>query len=139
MSFGPFMDGISVDDGATNVIITKRNIVKVASVIVKVILDFSTKRPLDEHCSDVNNLITVLEHVFYHGLRISKLRKFSHPWRYITNVGCDYLDCIKSVRLLNYLKNDYSKLRAWIKIALVRHCIHYTVSLIQKTAAGTIE
>ncbi|KAA3674261.1 uncharacterized protein DEA37_0000431 [Paragonimus westermani] len=144
------MDGLIGNDGAANLMITKRNIVKVArlvrvpfltlrSIVVKAILDFSTERPLDEHCDDVKNLITVLEHVFYHGLRISKLRKFPHPWRYITNVGCDYLDCIKSVGLLKYLKDDYSKLRAWIKIALVRHCTHHALSLIQKTAAGAID
>ncbi|KAF8570227.1 hypothetical protein P879_02263 [Paragonimus westermani] len=133
------MDGLIGNDGATNLMITKQNIVKVVSIVVKAILDFSTERPLDERCGDVTNLITVLEHVFYHGLRISKLRKFPHPWRYITNVGCDYLDCIKSVGLLNYLKDDYSKLRAWIKIALVRHCIHHALSLIQKTASGAID
>ncbi|CAH8560024.1 unnamed protein product [Heterobilharzia americana] len=109
--------------------ITKRSLVGLAKIAIKSQIESSLHQVRDEISPDVQNFLAILENLFYHGLRRDKnivgRKKPKHPWNLILQLSDpNCLAHISSVKLLDHLKNDFSKLRAWIKLCVMKCCLH---------------
>ncbi|CAI2730745.1 unnamed protein product [Schistosoma spindalis] len=109
--------------------ITRKSLLQVAELVIKSQIESSVHRIPDESFPDVQNFLAVLENLFYHGLRsynflVGKTIP-KHPWCLILQLSnLPSFSHTSSVKLLDHLKSDFSKLRAWIKLSIVRCCLH---------------
>ncbi|CAH8558386.1 unnamed protein product [Schistosoma mattheei] len=109
--------------------ITRKSLLQVAELVIKSQIESSVHRIPDEGFPDVQNFLAVLENLFYHGLKSYNFlvgKKVSkHPWCLILQLSnLPSFSHTSSVKLLDHLKSDFSKLRAWIKLSIVRCCLH---------------
>ncbi|CAL8097776.1 unnamed protein product [Calicophoron daubneyi] len=92
----------------------------------------------DEKDAYVQNLLRILEHLFYNGLKtrgnLSKLRRSLHPWNLITSIrDTNCIDCVNCVQVMGHLKNEFGKLRLWIKIGLLKRRFHLLLATVQNS------
>ncbi|TNN07943.1 Protein RUFY3 [Schistosoma japonicum] len=109
--------------------ITSKSLYRLAELVIKSQIESSVHRIPDESFADVQNFLAVLENLFYHGLRSNNIlvgRKIlKHPWSLILQLSnLPSFEHNSSIKLLDHLDNDFSKLRAWIKLSLVKCCLH---------------
>ncbi|TGZ60746.1 hypothetical protein CRM22_008354 [Opisthorchis felineus] len=114
--------------GSTELAISRRNIISIACIVIKALCQAAGETVLDEIYHAVNDLITILENIFYHGLKRRgnfQFRGSAHPWDFVSHV-CERVcpGCVEKVELISRCQSDYSKLRTWIKIALMEHRLH---------------
>ncbi|KAK4470813.1 hypothetical protein MN116_006331 [Schistosoma mekongi] len=109
--------------------ITSNSLYRLAELVIKSQIESSVHRIPDESFADVQNFLAVLENLFYHGLRRNNIpvgrRIPRHPWSLILQLSnLPSFEHTSSIKLLDHLNNDFSKLRAWIKLSLVKCCLH---------------
>ncbi|CAH8578824.1 unnamed protein product [Schistosoma guineensis] len=109
--------------------ITRKSLLQVAELVIKSQIESSVHRIPDESFPDVQNFLAVLENLFYHGLKsynfLAGKKVSKHPWCLILQLSnLPSFSHTSSVKLLDHLKSDFSKLRAWIKLSIVRCCLH---------------
>lgn len=98
-------------------------------LVIKSQIESSVHRIPDDSSPDVQNFLAVLENLFYHGLKSHNFlvgkNVPKHPWCLILQLSnLPSFSHTSSVKLLDHLKSNFSKLRAWIKLSLVRCCLH---------------
>ncbi|CAH8588400.1 unnamed protein product [Schistosoma rodhaini] len=109
--------------------ITRKSLLQVAELVIKSQVESSVHRIPDDSFPDVQNFLAVLENLFYHGLKSHNFlvgkNVPKHPWCLILQLSnLPSFSHTSSVKLLDHLKSNFSKLRAWIKLSLVRCCLH---------------
>uniref|UniRef100_A0A3Q0KP44 RUN domain-containing protein n=2 Tax=Schistosoma mansoni TaxID=6183 RepID=A0A3Q0KP44_SCHMA len=109
--------------------ITRKSLLQVAELVIKSQIESSVHRIPDDSSPDVQNFLAVLENLFYHGLKSHNFlvgkNVPKHPWCLILQLSnLPSFSHTSSVKLLDHLKSNFSKLRAWIKLSLVRCCLH---------------
>ncbi|KAG5450150.1 RUN domain-containing protein 3B, partial [Clonorchis sinensis] len=105
------------------------------SIVIKALCQVAGETVFDELYHAVDDLVTILENIFYHGLKRRgnfQFRGSAHPWDLVSHV-CERVcpGCVEKVELISRCQSDHSKLRTWIKIALMEHRLHDVFSVLR--------
>ncbi|CAH8855180.1 unnamed protein product [Trichobilharzia szidati] len=108
--------------------VTKKSLIYVAELATRSQIE-SSYQIQDENHPHVQNFLAIIENLFYHGLKgdntLVGRKKLRHPWNLIFQLSeLTSFAHTSAVKLLDHLKTDFSKLRAWIKLSVVKCCLH---------------
>ncbi|XP_041363074.1 RUN and FYVE domain-containing protein 2-like isoform X2 [Gigantopelta aegis] len=130
----------SCDDGQDPKVIERANLLNVAKLIIKELIDSSLAhgRMLDDDHVPLQQFFVVLEHILRHGLRPKKglLRDRREFWGVLENIekfAPEANEITTSVRDMPHVKTALGRARAWIRLALMQKTLaDYFKLLIEK-------